>query len=106
MRNYYCEKIAEIENATKSSYSNENSKLNEKNSKLTAHGYSRQRETLRIINRVFYRKELGMSRCDYHINIETKNECMLLQHARNVDFTNVNTKQKSAIYIRIVKDDL
>lgn len=43
----------------------------EENSKLTAHGYSRQRETLRIINRVFYRKELGISRCNYY-NIETK----------------------------------
>lgn len=42
---------------------------NKTNLKLTAHGYSRQRETLRIINRVSYRKELKISMCNYHVNV-------------------------------------
>lgn len=82
----------EIENVTKNSYSSKNSESKEKNSKLTAHGYSRQHETLRIINRVFYRKELGISRCNYY-SIETKKRIILLQHARNVGFINVNANR-------------
>lgn len=48
---------------------------NEKNSKLTAHGYSRQRETLRIMNRVSYRKENWECQGNITLMLETKNEC-------------------------------